>query len=264
MFSLLLIPAAVAYPSSWTCDYSCISALSDGDSFGQMSIDSFSAITGSADCSISHNIPTDGFIAGNDYTLTVSMASSGGEDLAPFGVASDDTQFQSNSATSSYSATWTATSDSEMSFRFACGRGGTVEEIYLSDTLTVSASSATTTTSTTALDTATTCDADAANDCYLALDSTPCFDAAIACGTDVNCFYDLYCGEESVCMDYYNAALACLDGCEDDSTIQSTYAGLQQALDDFETTYCQESDGASHTASASIFALAAAVHALFQ
>merc|ERR1719174_2059433 len=108
----LSFDTAQAWPSSYagSCDTTCLAGKRAGDAFNHMGVTSFGTPTG-ANCMITTNIPSDGYVAGTTYKITVtsvlSLAMILDSTVAGFsGSAKRKTQ---GSKTTSYQEDWTAT-----------------------------------------------------------------------------------------------------------------------------------------------------------
>mmetsp|Transcript_145973 Transcript_145973/g.265967 ORF Transcript_145973/g.265967 Transcript_145973/m.265967 type:complete len:597 (-) Transcript_145973:71-1861(-) len=128
---------ANAWPSSMNCDWDCLSGKNPGDSFGRMGIPQFGAPTGS-NCVVETDVPSEGFISGQSYTVKVTtlraLARKLGSDHAGF---NGQSIAQVGRNVDTWSATWTAPSKSSASFKAICGSGGSVDEMWVSDLVTI-------------------------------------------------------------------------------------------------------------------------------
>eukprot|EP00435_Cladocopium_sp_Y103_P006140 s175_g1.t8 len=118
----LLLSLAAGYPSSMQCDFACMANYGPGASFGYMGIATMGATSG-ATCAIATDVPTEGGdIGGSTEVNTISKVTS-------------------------ESYTWTAPScdsSSTASFRAFCGAGGSIDEMWYAEEVSVSCAATTT------------------------------------------------------------------------------------------------------------------------
>mmetsp|Transcript_70043 Transcript_70043/g.110711 ORF Transcript_70043/g.110711 Transcript_70043/m.110711 type:complete len:180 (+) Transcript_70043:62-601(+) len=136
----LLLSLAAGHPSSMSCDFACMAAYVPGASFGYMGIANIGATSG-ATCAIATDVPTEGFTGGSSYTITVTSTTALAQKLTcSSGDIGGSTEVNTGSTTTSQSYTWTAPScdsSSSTSFRALCGAGGSIDEMWYAEEVSV-------------------------------------------------------------------------------------------------------------------------------
>ncbi|CAL1129153.1 unnamed protein product [Cladocopium goreaui] len=147
----LLLSLAASYPSSMQCDFACMANYGPGASFGYMGIANVGATSG-ATCAIATDVPTEGFTGGSSYTITVTSTTALGQKLTcSSGDIGGSTEVNTGSKVTSQTYTWTAPScdsSSSASFRALCGAGGSIDEMWYAEEVSLSCAATTTSTST--------------------------------------------------------------------------------------------------------------------
>ena len=123
-----------AGPGSMTCDYACMEQYTPGATFNYMGIANIGATTG-ATCAITSDVPSGGGAAGTAYTITVTSTTA----LAQKLVGSDGTSSDYGTKVTSWGHSWTAPAcgSGSISFRALCGAGGSIDEMWTAEVLTV-------------------------------------------------------------------------------------------------------------------------------
>lgn len=142
----------VATPESFRCDWNCMDSLVPGSAFGMMGPGTANygpAPTGDNCLITANNVPSDGYIDGQEYTITVSSKVR----LAQKVVSNEHSSFVQPSAgfvqpsagnvvntlptTTSATYTFTASGTGVPKFRALCGAGSPKNEMWIAEVLTL-------------------------------------------------------------------------------------------------------------------------------